>query len=87
MTKSTIYTLGTSTHTEEEFLELLKSYHIETVVDIRSFPQSRFDHFKKENLVRILREGGVELWNLIHLCYQLSEAIFPHASDKPVLLS
>jgi hypothetical protein len=53
----------------------------------QSFPQSRFDHFKKEDLVRILREGGVKLWNSIHLCYQLSEAIFPHASDKPVLLS
>jgi len=56
---SIIYTLGTSTHSKDEFLELLKYYHIETVVDVRSFPQSRFEHFKKENLVRILQEGGV----------------------------
>jgi len=55
-----IHTLGTSTHSKEEFLELLKYYHIETVVDVRSFPQSRFEHFKRENLVRILEEGGVK---------------------------
>jgi len=58
--ESIIYTLGTSTHSKEEFLELLKYYRIETVVDVRSFPQSRFEHFKKENLVRILKEGGVK---------------------------
>jgi len=30
------------------------------VVDVRSFPQSRFEHFKKENLAKILKEGGVD---------------------------
>ncbi len=64
MPKSTIYTLGTSTHTKEEFLELLNSYHIETVVDVRSFPQSRFEHFKKENLERILSERGFNYFYL-----------------------
>nr|HID59639.1 DUF488 domain-containing protein [Desulfobacterales bacterium] len=53
-----VYTLGTSTRTKEEFLELIHHYHIEAVVDVRSFPQSRFDHFKKYNLARILREDG-----------------------------
>lgn len=53
-----IYTLGTSTRSEEEFIELLKHYHIETVVDVRSFPQSRFEHFKRENLERILEGEG-----------------------------
>ncbi len=28
------------------------------MADVRSFPQSRFEHFKKENLVRILEEEG-----------------------------
>ena len=59
-----IYTLGTSTHTREEFLELLNSYHIEKVVDVRSFPQSRFEHFKKENLERILSEKGFNYFYL-----------------------
>ena len=57
MKESIICTLGTSTHSKEEFLDLLKYYHIETVVDVRSFPQSRFEHFKKESLVEILKEG------------------------------
>jgi uncharacterized protein (DUF488 family) len=66
--ESIIYTLGTSTHSKEEFIELLKYYHIETVVDVRSFPQSRFEHFKKENLMSILKEVGI---TYIHLGKQL----------------
>jgi len=62
--KPIIYTLGTSTLTKEDFLELLNSYHIETVVDVRSFPQSRFEHFKKENLTGILKEGGFNYFYL-----------------------
>ncbi|TET85764.1 MAG: DUF488 domain-containing protein [Desulfobacteraceae bacterium] len=58
MAQPAIYTLGTSIHTREEFSELLRHYHIETVVDVRSFPQSRFEHFNKENLAKILKEAG-----------------------------
>ena len=53
-----IYTLGTSTRSEEEFLDILRHYHIKIVVDVRSFPQSRFEHFIGENLQRILKEQG-----------------------------
>jgi uncharacterized protein (DUF488 family) len=53
-----IYTLGTSTRSEEEFVELLRHYRIETVVDVRSFPQSRFEQFKRENLEKILEGQG-----------------------------
>lgn len=63
-----IYTLGTSTRGEEEFLGLLKHYHIETVVDVRSFPQSRFEHFKRENLERIIKDEGI---NYIYLGKEL----------------
>jgi uncharacterized protein (DUF488 family) len=58
MPQSGIYTLGTSTHDSEEFIELLRHYHVETVVDVRSFPQSRFEHFNQENLANILKEAG-----------------------------
>jgi len=58
MAQPAIYTLGTSIHTREEFGELLRHYHIETVVDVRSFPQSRFEHFNKENMAKILKEAG-----------------------------
>jgi uncharacterized protein (DUF488 family) len=66
--KPLIYTLGTSTHTKEEFIGLLHHYPIETVVDVRSFPQSRFEHFKKENLAKILHERG---FNYVYLGKEL----------------
>jgi uncharacterized protein (DUF488 family) len=47
-----------STRIREEFIELLRQYHIETVVDVRSFPQSRFEHFNRENLANILEGEG-----------------------------
>ena len=66
--KPIIYTLGTSTHSREDFLELLRHYQIEAVVDVRSFPQSRLEHFKKGNLARILKEGG---YNYLYLVNEL----------------
>ncbi|MGZ3593458.1 MAG: DUF488 family protein, partial [Syntrophales bacterium] len=39
--KSTIYTIGHSTHTLDEFVEMLQAFHIEMVVDVRSIPKSR----------------------------------------------
>ena len=53
-----IYTLGTSTRTEDAFIEILKHYDLQTVVDVRSFPQSRFEHFTRQNLERILEREG-----------------------------
>jgi len=55
---SILYTLGTSTRSEEEFIALLRHYRIETVVDVRSVPRSRFEHFTRENLERILEMEG-----------------------------
>jgi uncharacterized protein (DUF488 family) len=54
-----IYTLGTSTRTPEEFLSLLKAYGIEVVADVRSFPTSRFEHFKQRNLAQLLEDAGI----------------------------
>jgi uncharacterized protein (DUF488 family) len=55
-----IYTLGTSTRSFDEFLTLFKEYKIEAGVDIRSFPTSRFPHFKKESLQRNLESEGIQ---------------------------
>jgi uncharacterized protein (DUF488 family) len=63
-----IYTMGTSTRAEEEFLKLLRCYHIETVIDVRSFPQSRFEHFNKDNLTKKLKTEGI---NYIYLGKEL----------------
>lgn len=49
--ENTIWTIGHSTHTFEDYLNILQSFEIEQVVDIRNFPGSRrFPHFNKDVL-------------------------------------
>ena len=55
-----IYTLGTSTRTLEEFIDLLSGYDVEVVVDVRRFPSSRFEHFCREKLEGLLQEVGID---------------------------
>jgi len=65
-----IYTLGTSNRTSsnrtlEEFLEILKEYKIEAVLDVRHWPTSKlFPHFKKENLEKFLKENKIEYFHI-----------------------
>jgi len=59
-----VYTLGTSTRTLEEFTALLRHLEVEVVVDVRRFPSSRFEHFKKEELARSLPEAGIDYCHL-----------------------
>ena len=53
-----IYSIGTSTRSSDEFISLLRNYGIETVVDVRSFPTSRFEHFRRDAFERGLQEFG-----------------------------
>lgn len=63
--KGYIWTIGHSTHTLDEFIAMLKSFQIELVVDIRSFPGSRrYPHFNKEALEISLPENKIEYINL-----------------------
>lgn len=51
MKEKEIWTIGHSTHTLDEFLAMLQSFGIETLVDVRRLPGSRkFPHFDKEVL-------------------------------------
>ncbi len=54
-----LWTVGTSTRTPEEFLELLQHYGIVHVVDVRRFPTSRQEHLKKEHLQRLLETKDI----------------------------
>jgi uncharacterized protein (DUF488 family) len=46
-----IYTIGHSTRSLEEFLDILKFFQIELVIDVRRFPSSKkFPWFNKENM-------------------------------------
>lgn len=57
--KREIYTLGTSKRNWREFLEILTTFKIETVVDVRRFPSSQFEWFKKGRLNELLAEAGI----------------------------
>jgi uncharacterized protein (DUF488 family) len=60
----TLYTIGHSTRTLDDFLAALKAHGIETLIDIRAFPMSRrLPHFNRENLEATLRANGIEyIW-------------------------
>lgn len=55
-----IYSLGSSTRTWEEFLAILVKFGIELLVDVRSFPTSKYEHFKRENLEDTLKKAGFQ---------------------------
>lgn len=52
-----IYTIGHSTRTLEEFIELLEAYSVTLLVDVRTVPRSRHNpQFNKETLPTSLKE-------------------------------
>ena len=54
-----IYTLGTDRRSEEDFIEILFAYNIQSVIDVRSYPRSKIPAFGKENLERLLLREGI----------------------------
>lgn len=57
---ATLYTIGHSTRTLEELLEVLHAHSIQLLVDIRSFPASRrLPHFNREALEKSLPAAGI----------------------------
>jgi len=61
----TIWTVGHSTRSIEEFNQILITHEIKTLVDVRTFPGSRrYPQFNKEQLSNSVQEIGV---NYVHL--------------------
>jgi uncharacterized protein (DUF488 family) len=57
---SELFTIGHSTQSWEQFLELLTRHHIGAIGDVRSSPYSaRFPHFNREILERALRSANI----------------------------
>jgi uncharacterized protein (DUF488 family) len=57
---ATIWTIGHSTRSLEEFLDVLAAYAIEAVADVRRFPGSRrYPHFARDALAQTLPEHGI----------------------------
>jgi uncharacterized protein (DUF488 family) len=65
---STIWTIGHSTRSIEEFVAMLLSFNIEMVADVRHFPGSRkFPHFNKEQLSVSLQQNNIRYEHFIQL--------------------
>lgn len=63
--KPTIYTIGHSTHTLDEFVEILQTFHIEIVVDVRTIPKSLHNpQFNKEELKKSLHKHKIDYMHL-----------------------
>ena len=59
-TKPSIYTIGHSTRTEEEFVAALTSFGIQVLADVRRFPGSRkYPQFNVEALQTYLPKAGI----------------------------
>ncbi|HET7562413.1 MAG TPA: DUF488 domain-containing protein [Rhodanobacteraceae bacterium] len=57
----TLWTIGHSTRSLEEFMALLQSNRIEALADVRHFPGSRkYPHFNVEPLRHALGEAGID---------------------------
>jgi len=57
----TLYTVGHSTRSAEEFVKLLRRHGIERVVDVRAFPGSRrYPHFGRDALRATLGAAGID---------------------------
>lgn len=52
--------IGYAGRRKENFIETLKEYGIQLVVDVRRFPKSKDTDFEKEELEKWLREEGIE---------------------------
>lgn len=62
--KMSIWTVGHSTHSAEEFIQILKSHSLEALVDVRSFPGSRrYPHFNKEQLSQSLAASSIDYYH------------------------
>jgi len=65
---TTIYTIGHSTHSIDEFIDILKSFEINSLVDVRSLPGSRHcPQFNGEDLAVSLAAAGIDYQHIIGL--------------------
>lgn len=56
-----LYTIGHSQHETEYFIDMLRKYDINYVLDVRSTPYSQFaENYNRENIRSILKRAGIE---------------------------
>jgi uncharacterized protein (DUF488 family) len=60
MTKPSLFTIGHSTRPLREFTDLLDTYGVKQIVDVRSIPKSRHNpQFNGEDLKQSLKRAGI----------------------------
>lgn len=66
--KISVFTIGHSTHSIEDFIEILKHYHIDELVDIRTIPKSRHNpQFNMDTFAKALRNHHIGYRHEKHL--------------------
>ena len=56
-----VFTIGHSTRSLDEFIQLLQEWHVRLLIDVRRFPFSRrYPHFNKEQLAVSLADVNVD---------------------------
>ena len=55
-----VLTIGHSNHGPDKFLSLLKQHSVTMIIDVRSKPTSRFPHFARDNLIRLVRSNEID---------------------------
>jgi len=55
-----IYSIGTSLRSAEDFMEIISAYGIMAIIDVRSNPRSKLDHFSRQPFSELLQAGGIE---------------------------
>lgn len=84
-----IYTIGHSTRSLDQFVELLRTYGIGRLVDVRTIPRSRHNpQFNRDTLGRFLRNRRIgyrhmkELGGLRHACTDSPNSGWHNASFR-----
>jgi uncharacterized protein (DUF488 family) len=68
MKQKIIYTIGHSTRPIEDFIDLLRNYEIEMLIDVRTIPKSRFNpQYNKEILNSVLQDSDIRYQHLTKL--------------------
>ncbi|MFL0352141.1 DUF488 family protein [Xanthomarina sp. GH4-25] len=67
-TEKTIWTIGHSTRTKEEFIDMLQSFNILKLADVRQFPGSKkFPQYNKEALKTTLKQHQIDYFHFLSL--------------------
>ncbi|MDH5769908.1 MAG: DUF488 domain-containing protein [Candidatus Bathyarchaeota archaeon] len=59
MTHITVWTIGHSNRSVQELVSLLKEHGVTLLCDVRSFPTSKVEHFKRERMEDWLPKAGI----------------------------